>query len=232
MSHAAVAAASLGRFRPGSLVHLAHAAGIIVLMIGATTGLGLIASVLFGRDFSPFDGSPRAFALLGVQFSLMLVAGRLVLLHVGRVSLRDLGWRGLSAAQIGLGLAGFIPCLICITAVLASMGVSPGELHETIAAQPWSTRALCLCLGLVAAFTEESLFRGYLQPSLCARLGSTGGMLITALLFSLYHLPRALPMIVSRLVLGLVFGALRGRDRPLRAPAIAHALVWVILGAV
>ena len=76
------------------------------------------------------------------------------------------------------------------------------------------------------------MFRGYLQPSLCARLGTTGGLVATALIFSLYHLPRAFPMLLGRLFLGLVFGALRGRERPLWAPAIAHALVWVIIGAV
>lgn len=53
---------------------------------------------------------------------------------------------------------------------------------------------------------EESLFRGYLHRELTPRLGFPAG----------YQ--------------GLVYGALRGRDRSLVTAATTHALCWGVVG--
>lgn len=220
-----------GRFHTPE-ARLLHALGLLLAMMAIKVGIGIAAAPLLGPDFNPFDGSPAAFAVEASRAVLGLAIGWFGLLHLGQISLRDLGWRDLSTAQVGLGLAAFIPCVLSVLAVLASMGIPPADLFATIASQPWPVRLLCLFIGIIAGFFEETFFRGYLQPALSARLGRAGGIAATAVIFSLIHLPRALPMFVGRLLLGLVFGVLRDRDRPLWAPAIAHALVWVIIGAV
>jgi membrane protease YdiL (CAAX protease family) len=44
----------------------------------------------------------------------------------------------------------------------------------------------------MVGFGEEFLFRGYLQTRLVARLGLGRGWILTALIFSLIHLPQRL----------------------------------------
>lgn len=63
----------------------------------------------------------------------------------------------------------------------------------------------------VAVLAEELLFRAWLQPLLCARLGVTGGIGLTALLFGAAHIPFsplfALVATLAGLGYGLVFHA-------------------------
>ena len=67
------------------------------------------------------------------------------------------------------------------------------------------------------------MFRGYLQPSLIRHLGLAGGIAVTALVFAAWHPPFfSVPGFLVRLSLGLITGALRGRDRPLIAAIAAH----------
>jgi membrane protease YdiL (CAAX protease family) len=56
------------------------------------------------------------------------------------------------------------------------------------------------------------------------------GILLTAVVFAFYHLKVSPQALLGKLVIGIVLGALRGRDRPLTAPAIAHVLLWAVLG--
>ena len=94
-----------------------------------------------------------------------------------------------------------------------------------------SQRALFFFIGLIAAFSEESIFRGYLQPALTNRFGSAVGIVVTATFFAAYHLQFAPLRLLSLALIGLVYGVLRGRDRSLVAPGVAHALCWAVLGA-
>lgn len=69
---------------------------------------------------------------------------------------------------------------------------------------------LAINLG-VAVLAEELLFRAWLQPMLCGRLGVTGGIGLTALLFGAAHIPFsplfALVATLAGLGYGLVFFA-------------------------
>jgi membrane protease YdiL (CAAX protease family) len=109
-------------------------------------------------------------------------------------------------------------------------GESSHDVVATLLGFSAAQRLLFLIIGLDAAFTEESLFRGYLQPTLVHKLGFPAGLLVMAAIFALYHLKLRPVVLLGKLLLGIVFGLLRGRDRPLWSSAIAHGLLWVVLG--
>jgi membrane protease YdiL (CAAX protease family) len=95
-------------------------------------------------------------------------------------------------------------------------------------------RVFFVLMGVIAAVPEETIFRGIVQPTLQQKVGRWSGILLTAIIFSAYHLHYAftLPVLVSHTCSGVIFGLLRERTGTLWAPAIAHALVWVVLGAI
>src|SRR4029453_15330111 len=68
--------------------------------------------------------------------------------------------------------------------------------------------------------TEESLFRGDLQPTLQRMLGRGAGLLFTALVFAAYHLRFGLWGLLGKTAFGLVFGILRERTGPLGSRAV------------
>ncbi|HEV7558249.1 MAG TPA: CPBP family intramembrane glutamic endopeptidase, partial [Kofleriaceae bacterium] len=90
-------------------------------------------------------------------------------------------------------------------------------------------RAFCFLIGLVAAFTEETLFRGYMQPAVQARIGRWLGLVTVAVVFAAYHGRFTPAMFFGKVGVGLVLGGLRDRTGTLWAPAIAHVLQWTVL---
>jgi membrane protease YdiL (CAAX protease family) len=221
------------RWAAGSRATLVHA-----LLVALFLPIGGIAVGLLLRPYLPapdshvFDGSTGAFVHQLVRLGVGTTYIALALLLAGRLRWRDLGWRDLSLRQVALGAGGFL-------AVFAAFGVfamftsdySAGGFLEAVASFTWRERLLGLLIGVSAALLEESLYRGYLQPALCKRLGATGGIVATAVLFSLMHIPTSLVPFIGRLLIGLGLGVLRGQDRPLWAPAIVHTLFWVVVFA-
>ena len=57
-----------------------------------------------------------------------------------------------------------------------------------------------------------------------------GGLLLTAVLFALYHLRFELWGLLGKTAFGLVFGLLRDRTGRLVSPAMAHGITWTVLG--
>ncbi|MBL8912894.1 MAG: CPBP family intramembrane metalloprotease [Archangium sp.] len=105
--------------------------------------------------------------------------------------------------------------------------------HGSVVKAHGSWRAVFIAIGLQAAFVEESLFRGNLQPLLVTRFGKAAGLVLTAAIFSAYHLdPRPLSL-AGKFVLGLVYGLARGTSAKgaLTAPAFGHFLVWTTVGS-
>lgn len=82
---------------------------------------------------------------------------------------------------------------------------------------------LAVVIAVLAPLSEECLFRSFLQPALCNRLGRWPGLLIGAGLFAGLHLNLVafLPLFVG----GLGFGLLYERERSLLCNAVAH-IVW------
>jgi membrane protease YdiL (CAAX protease family) len=76
------------------------------------------------------------------------------------------------------------------------------------------------------AGAEEALFRGWMQPVLCARLGPRAGVVIVAIVFGVLHLvgaPHGPLCMLNLMLAGLMFGLLALRSGGLWAAFFAHA---------
>jgi membrane protease YdiL (CAAX protease family) len=81
-----------------------------------------------------------------------------------------------------------------------------------------------LILGLVLGpLLEESLFRGCLLSVLAQTTGTTPAVIITAVLFALFHGPANLAHWVSFTATGIAYGWMRVVSRSTTAPALMHA---------
>jgi len=93
---------------------------------------------------------------------------------------------------------------------------------------------------IFVGFAEEIVFRGYFQIRLIAWLGTTKGCLITAIIFSFYHLPvniffrgmdfpSAFISCLTSIPLSLMFGYIMIKTKNITAGAILHTIIdWTI----
>lgn len=131
------------------------------------------------------------------------------------------------------GLAGFVVSLVLILALSvgfqSAFGLQPPDAAAAQAPTPVQT-LLGLVFGFaVAAFQEETLFRGFLQTALADRIGEWPAVLAQAGAFSVAHVGyyplTAWYLFVIAFAAGLVYGWLRKRRGRLLAPGIAHGLL-------
>jgi len=125
--------------------------------------------------------------------------------------------------------AGAVCCGIVLLLQLAA-GASAAEALRGWWSVPLLERLLGVLIGVEAALTEETLFRGDLQPTLQRTLGRGAGLLLCAVVFALYHLRVSLWGLLGKTAFGLVFGHLRDRTGRLVSPAVAHWISWTVLG--
>jgi uncharacterized protein len=220
------------RWPVGSRGQLLHALLLVLLLMAVFGLLQAVAARGAEGGFEPDEPSSRLFVLLGV--AVLLQAGGVVglgLILWGRESLPGLGWRSPRLfADLALGVLGFLVLAAVVLFLSAALG-SP--LRETLSSwlhQPTRVRLLALGIGCLAAFNEESLFRGYLQPGLVVRIGPAGGVFFGACVFALYHANFAPLALLGKLLFGLVFGTLAYRRRSLVPSGFAHLLTWCVMG--
>jgi membrane protease YdiL (CAAX protease family) len=212
------------RWPEGSTPRLVHAFAVWLAL-----GVLIVSS---RHVLVPVLGRPIAFAV--VLTGVAAIIGGLMI-RVGRLGAADLGltltgW----PRELALGVAGLlaISALLLGWTAIADGSAEVGALVDRVASYSTGQRVGFLVTGLLAATVEELVFRGNLQPSLIARLGTAGGLLTTMALFQVGHYTDwpTLSRVGGLAILGLGFGLLRGRDRPLLAAFTAHTLVWVVWG--
>jgi membrane protease YdiL (CAAX protease family) len=144
----------------------------------------------------------------------------------------ELGWTfDDPAKQIAVGVVAGLACLAGEIVALLALGMSPSEIGAAIAEPSVAARLLFLVIGVQAAFIEESLFRGNLFDALRTKMSATAAIFLGAVIFALYHLnPNPIGLVV-KVWFGVVFTIARLRGGSLVSPAIAHALTWLVLGA-
>ena len=205
--------------------------GLLLIIFLWLSRVSLVLS--FPQWFNPFDiyeTLPFALLLLGwfALLSVALVGGGIV--RLTGTSWRKLGWRreGLMKA-VGLGLLGFVLNYIALLPVMMIRGstaqpeyISPGIIRLLL--------VTFFAFG-IPAWVEENLFRGFLQPLLAKRVTLWLAIVIQAALFSASHVGYASSLLQFGwlFVSGLIYGGLRGRDRSLVAPYLAHGLGWMII---
>lgn len=142
--------------------------------------------------------------------------------------IRSMGWgRNTLGAGVRLGLALALLTIFLRGKIYALMnGVNPAE-------------GAPLLVFLLISLAEETAFRGYIQMRLDAWLGPRWGWLLTALLYTIFNLPRLLLNPVTFWFLlfvtvgqALVLGFLAQRSQGVLAPflyrAISEWLVFVV----
>jgi len=225
-------APALPRWPPGTRGAIIF--GIVLIGASKVVIFGLAGAVARSLGLSTgdvYDGSPRAFVALGIGAILAvgLVFG-VGMRWVGRTSLDQSGWKPFRGRDLLCGLGGFVISLLLMLATAEIQG-NTASLIRTVVSFSADQRVFFVLLGVFAAFTEETIFRGVLQPALQARIGCGAGIVVTAVLFAATHF-RFRPLVLVNLTgIGLVFGGLRERTGSLWAPAITHALIWSVMGS-
>jgi uncharacterized protein len=121
-------------------------------------------------------------AALGFGFATLLVGRRL-----DRHAWDALGWR--PRAGIPRGFAAGVACGTLMALAAIGLAVLGGAtVHSSTDVTPWGSAAVPLGVGLlVAALTEELLFRGYPLRRLAEAMGVVPATLVVALGFGLAH---------------------------------------------
>jgi membrane protease YdiL (CAAX protease family) len=197
----------------------------------AQRAMVIAAGGWLARQGDPASPGPALFAAV-VAGGLAGAAVVVLLLRAGGRSHAELGWsRWRAARDLELGILGALTMLLVTVLVvwLVYGPEAPRELALTAAAWSWPARALFLLIGLSAAYAEESIFRGWLQKAAVARYGRWPAIVGVAVLFALLHLSPPAGLAV-KVLLGILLGLLAERTGALWAPALAHALYWLVLG--
>ncbi|HSP20394.1 MAG TPA: CPBP family intramembrane glutamic endopeptidase [Myxococcaceae bacterium] len=223
---------SSGRWPLGSPARLGHALLLVgLLALTRVGGFFALARVTGRADLETIDGV--TFAVL-VGTSILSLGGviGLGLLRWGRLSLADLGWStARPGPDLARGLLGGAACCGIVLLLRMSAGETAAEALQGWWSVPPTERLLIVLIGIEAALTEETLFRGDLQPTLQRMLGRGAGLLLTALIFAAYHLRFGLLGLLGKTAFGLLFGLLRDRTGGrLLSPALAHWISWTVMG--
>lgn len=187
--------------------------------VNAVAGLAGPAAATVAE--APILGGLGPLAGVALLYALAFLPLWLVALVGGRIEGRRV-WRSerrpvlAAAAGALLGLAGFGAAL--------TLAGAAGVVH------PGATGAAAGALAGLLVFAyqagaEEVLFRGWMQPVLCARFGPWVGLVVVATVFGVMHLvgtPRGPVAVINLMLGGLMFGLLALRTGGLWAAFAAH----------
>lgn len=162
--------------------------------------------------------------------NLGLVALISFFLWRNRESVQLIGWNFRNPwKDIGLGILLFIPILFGVgylVHILQYFGLTiPSAKPQFLTAQGWDQYLLATLLVVVAAFSEETIFRGYLIYRLKALTNSTTlAVIVSSIIFSLGHGYEGSAGVAAVGVMGLLFAIIYLWRKTLVAPMTIHFL--------
>ncbi len=137
-----------------------------------------------------------------------------------------LSWRVPWAGMLLTGLLG--PALAVTLGLLALLLRARKETvaMDALLQDPWSILAIGIAASTAGPIFEELVFRGFAQPLFVRSLGLAGGLLATALPFSLLHGPQYnwnWQRLLLLTLASIVFGLVRQRTGSTAASSLTHA---------
>ena len=183
---------------------------LVPLLLGSVLRLLVRFHLLPRSELSDPSLGLQSVVIASLSLALYLV---LKLRHHQPV-LRPLGWIWPRTAYILVALLGGIS--------LAGGVVLYLRLHHQ-STPPIALPELMLFGLLLGPLLEESFFRGCLLPLLAQATGERTAVILTAILFALFHQPSNLAHWVSFTATGLAYGSIRAATRSTMAAAVMHA---------
>lgn len=205
----------------------AHGAAAVAVL---TTALSVAAGVLAAASLSTLGlvGSswlePRS-ALRQTLIEAATLVPLLIALRLTRSGLDSVGvTRTNLARSVAIGLV-----------LAAAWLLASGALGDLL--KPRLEHAFALIGALSVGFSEEIVWRGYLQSRLIDWIGARRGIVLATTVFALFHIPQRLlagvrgtdlvQEIVAVALFGGGFGVLQASTRNVTLPAIVHtAIDW------
>lgn len=185
-------------------------------------GIHILTGQLSGQTIDFYD----LFAFFLVYSILLLIVG--VAMRRTNQKLDSIGFRknGLGKSAI-LGVSMGAILTVIYSVVVSSLGMRFVGLSSIL--------LFGLVFFIMVGFSEETVFRGFIQTRLVARFGKLPGLVIASFLFALYHYPLlyflssgdilgSLSGALLRIFPGLIVGYLMIRSQNLVAPIIFHTI--------
>jgi ABC-2 type transport system permease protein/sodium transport system permease protein len=195
--------------------------------------------LLLAGGLNQLRGAPLATRLMAAGLVTSLLFGLIPLAAalVGRVSLRDgfalrsaSVWAWIGAAVLGFSLWPFAHEIFLVNRLLGWVSLDEPALEPAMRlVEQLSTTPLWLVLIMLAvapAVFEEFFFRGYLFGAIGARSAAAQTILLTAVLFGLFHVfssVLAIERMLPSTFLGLVLGWVRWRSGSVLPGMLLHA---------
>ena len=160
----------------------------------------------------------------------ILGAVALIGLRPYRVSLITLGITPLGAPRVKVAVITVVVLGLSLgatglyAALVQSIGIEilqPPEIPPGIVLPGAGAALTFIALVLWTPFTEEVFFRGFVFAGLWPRLGSTGAIIVSALIFSLFHV--APGVLLPIFITGVLLAWLYRRTGSLWPSIVAHA---------
>lgn len=160
----------------------------------------------------------------------ILGAVALIGLRPYRVSLITLGITPLGAPRVKVAVITVVVLGLSLgatglyAALVQSIGIEilqPPEIPPGIVLPGAGAALTFIALVLWTPFTEEVFFRGFVFAGLWPRLGSTGAIIVSALIFSLFHV--APGVLIPIFITGVLLAWLYRRTGSLWPSIVAHA---------
>ncbi|MEM9156488.1 MAG: type II CAAX endopeptidase family protein [Cyanobacteria bacterium P01_F01_bin.33] len=209
--------------------------GILALWFLAFISVAQVVPLIYSRAIGvvPADMSNVQLALsLALNYGTSAAIGLILIFSVSsqHPAKPDLLRFNLGDRWLLWGLGGYVAAfpLVTVAAVverslLPSSGGGNPILPILLESEGWIARAIFLTVvSVMAPIFEETMFRGFLLPSLSKVMPVWGAIALSAVLFAVAHLN--LSDLLPLTVLGILLGYIYTRSRNLLAPMLLHGL--------
>lgn len=191
-------------------------AGFAIMAPGGTFAAYYQKSVGFGTPVGVLGTNLGIAALIPISFLVIMVVHQVRPRWLGSVRPR-LRWRFLI---ISLGIAAVTLAINLVLSIVVNSGLHLNPVHNV-----WVYLAIILITSPLQAAGEEYLFRGYLLQAFGSVINTPWfGILVSSLVFALFHGTQNLPLFLDRFAFGLLAAILVMRTGGIEAGIGAHVI--------